>query len=449
MAHSNQTIDVANLIDKHKVSRFQLRVIMLLCAVMFGEGYDMQATSFAAPAIIKAWHVNKSHMGPVFGGGLFGYMLGATLLSNLADRFGRKKIIIGGGLLFGAFTLGAASSSSLTGLLVLRFIAGIGLGVSIASVIALAAEYAPSRNRAMTISVLFTGYTLGSTAAGFIAAKTIPKFGWPVVFYIGGIVPILLSIGLIFTLPESVRFLALKKGRPDRVAAILAKLAPNQSFNSRAQFVLREESRGGLPVKHLFTEGRASITSMLWFAFIASLMGHTFLLNWMPTVLVGEGMSLPHAVISGALLTAGGAVGGLLTGWLLDKRGITIIAMSFAIAAPLIVIIGLTHISDALLMAELFLTGMFMLGGQAGLNAVSGSIYPTYIRSTGAGWAFGVGRVGSILGPVVGGVLIALNTPASLLFIYAAIPFLCCAGATYLIGSVHEAHRAREAHRVP
>jgi AAHS family 4-hydroxybenzoate transporter-like MFS transporter len=352
-------------------------------------------------------------------------------------------------LLFGAFTLGAASSSSLTGLLVLRFIAGIGLGVSIASVIALAAEYAPSRTRALTISVLFTAYTVGSTAAGFIAAKFIPIFGWPVVFYIGGIVPILLSIGLIFTLPESVRFLALKKDRPDRVADILAKLAPDQSFDPGAQFILREESRGGLPVKHLFTEGRASMTLMLWFAFIASLMGHTFLLNWMPTVLVGGGMSLSHAVISGALLTAGGSIGGLLTGWLLDKRGITIIVTSFAITAPLIVFIGLAHISDALLMAALFLTGIFMLGGQAGLNAISGSIYPTYIRSTGAGWAFGLGRVGAILGPVVGGVLISLNLPVSLLFIYAAIPFLCCAGATYLLGSLQEAHHAREVSRVP
>jgi AAHS family 4-hydroxybenzoate transporter-like MFS transporter len=444
MVPTGETIDVANLIEDRKISSFQFVVIAWACAIMFIEGYDMQVVPFAAPAIIKAWHVNKAYFGPVFGFGLFGYMLGATLLSNLGDKFGRKKIIVGGGLLFGAFTLGAAFSSTLRELLVLRFIAGIGLGASIPSAIALTAEYVPSRTRATTISVLFIGYNLGSTAGGLIAAKFIPVLGWPVVFYVGGIVPILLSLGLIFALPESVRFLALKTGKRERVLAIVRRLAPERSFDAGTQFVLREENRAGVPVKHLFTEGRAFMTIMLWFAFVSSLLGHTFLTSWLPTVLTGDGMSMSHAVRSGALLQFGGAIGSLLIGWLLDKRGIITIAVAFTLSAPLIIFIGSTHMSDAVLMTAVFLTGIGMLGGQVGLNAISGSIYPTYIRSTGAGWAFGVGRVGSILGPVIGGVLIGWGQPASLLFIYAAIPFLCCAGATYLLGRAPEARRAEE-----
>jgi AAHS family 4-hydroxybenzoate transporter-like MFS transporter len=449
MFQTKQTIDVASVIENRKVGWFQVGVVAWACAIMFVEGYDMQVLPYAAPAIIKAWHVNRAYFGPVFGFGLFGYMLGATLLSNLGDQLGRKKMVIGGGLLFGAFTLGVAYTSSLAGLLVLRFMAGIGLGASIPSAIALAAEYVPSRIRATTISIMFIGYILGSTAGGFIAARFIPVFGWPVVFYIGGIAPIVLSFTLIFALPESVRFLALKKTRPDRLASILAKLAPDQIFDPDAQFVLREENSGGLPVKHLFTEGRALMTSMLWFAVAASLIGHTFLTSWLPTVLVGGGMSLSHAVMAGALLQAGGAVGSLLIGWFLDNRGITTIAVAFAIAVPLVVFVGSAHRSDALMMTAVFLIGIGMLGGQVGLNAISGTIYPTYIRSTGAGWALGVGRVGSILGPVIGGVLISWNQPSSSLFIYAAIPLLCCAGATYLLGRVPEAHRAREVAAIP
>jgi MFS transporter, AAHS family, 4-hydroxybenzoate transporter len=449
MAPTGERIDVANLIEDRKVGSFQLVVIAWACAIMFIEGYDMQVVPFAAPAIIKAWHVNKAHFGPVFGFGLFGYMLGATLLSNLGDKFGRKRIIIGGGLLFGVFTLGAACSSTLRELLVLRFIAGIGLGASIPSAIALAAEYAPSRRRATAISVLFIGYNLGSTVGGLIAAKFIPVFGWPVVFYVGGIVPIVLSLALIFALPESVRFLALKTGKKERVLAIARRLAPERRFDAGTQFVLREENRAGLPVKNLFTEGRAFMTVMLWFAFVSSLLGHTFLTSWLPTVLTGDGMSMSHAVVSGALLQFGGAIGSVLIGWLLDKRGIITIAAAFALSAPLIIFIGSAHITDAVLMTAVFLTGIGMLGGQVGLNAISGSIYPTYIRSTGAGWAFGVGRVGSILGPVIGGVLIGWGQPASLLFIYAAIPFLCCAAATYLLGRVPEARRVEESPVIP
>src|ERR1019366_3985157 len=245
---------------------------------------------------------------------------------------------------------------------------------------ALTAEYAPSRMRATAISVIFIGYNIGSAVGGFIAAKFIPAFGWPSVFYLGGIAPIVLSLILVFRLPESVRFLALKQRRPDRVAAILAKLTPGRTFAPGAQFVVREENQAGLPVKHLFTEGRAMMTSLLWLAFVASLFGHVFLTSWLPTVLESSGLSLANAVMAGALLQVGGGVGSLLIGWLLDKRGIIAILVAFAIATPLTVMIGFSGGSVALIMTLVFVLGICILGGQVGLNAVSGTIYPTYIR---------------------------------------------------------------------
>jgi MFS transporter, AAHS family, 4-hydroxybenzoate transporter len=445
MAQATQGIDVAALIENRKLTWFQISVILWACAIMAVEGYDMQVLAYAAPSIIREWGVNKAYFGPVFGFGLFGYMLGATLLTGLSDRLGRKKLIVSGAFLFGLFTLATAYASSLNELLVLRFIAGIGLGASIPTVIALAAEYAPSRFRATTIGVMFIGYNIGGALGGFFAAKAIPAFGWPVVFQVGGVIPALLAALLIFALPESVRFLVLQRGRQKQIAAILARLVPGKSFDPGAQYLLREENQRGLPMKHLFTDGRAIMTSLLWLAFVSSLMGHYFLTSWLPTVLVGAGVPLAHAVIAAALFQVGGAFGNLIVCRFLDKRGIVAIAAAFAIATPLTILIGAVGTSETLLMTLVFLNGICMLGGQVGLNAVSGSVYPTYIRSTGAGWAFGVGRIGSIIGPVVGGILISFNPPNLLLFTYAAIPVLFCTGATFLLGRAPAAQRRNEA----
>ena len=229
------------------------------------------------------------------------------------------------------------------------------------------------------------------------------------------------------------------------MAAIVRRLAPERIFDAGTQFVLREEKRAGVPVKNLFTEGRSFMTVMLWLAFICSLLGHTFLTNWLPTVLSGQGMSLSHAVISGALLQFGGAFGSVLIGWLLDKRGITTIAVAFALSIPLIVFIGSAHINDAVLMGAVFLDRHRHARWSGGIERHFRHYLPhLQFAPTGAGWAFGVGRVGSILGPVIGGVLIGWGQPASLLFLYAAIPFLCCAAATYLLGRLPGARHARE-----
>src|SRR5579862_686631 len=234
----SKSIDVAALIESQKTNWFRVSIVVLACAIMLMEGYDIQVLAYAAPSIIKAWQIKPSYFGPIFGFSLFGYMLVATVLSNFADRIGRKKIILGGIFLFGAFNLATVYAHSLSVLLILRFLAGIGLGASIPSTIALTVEYFPTRARATMIGVLFAGYTVGATLGGFIAADLIPRFGWQSVFYLGGIAPIALAAALLFTLPESVRFLALARNQPGRVAAILARLRPDLAFERDAQFVV-------------------------------------------------------------------------------------------------------------------------------------------------------------------------------------------------------------------
>ena len=433
------TIDVGELIENSRLGWFHMAVLLNTCMVMFIEGYDMQVTSYAAPAIIKAWHLTNAYFGPVFGFGLFGYLLGGTTLGHLGDRFGRKNVIIGGSLLFGIFTFAAAYATSLTGLLVLRFLAGVGIGASIPAAIALTVEYAPGNLKARIISLLFLGYTLGGTLGGFVAARLIPAFGWPAVFKIGGIAPILLAILVAFTLPESVRFLALRKDRPDQVRSILRRLTHDLTLDESSDFVVTEERHHGLPVKHLFTNGRATITVLLWIAFASSLLGHYFLTSWLPTILAGAAVPLTYAIVSGALLQGGGGIGGLLICWLSDKKSMLFIAIAFCLASPLIILIPRVRGSSLLVLA--FLVGFFLVGGQIGLNSIAGTIYPTDIRATGAGWALGIGRIGSILGPVLGGVLISAHLPLRLLFIYTALVVLVCAVMISVLWKITQTRR--------
>ncbi len=425
--NTRTTIDVGALLEGNPLSWFHWVIFLNTCLVMFIEGYDMQVTSYAAPAIIKAWHLNKAYFGPVFGFGLLGNLLGGTVLGHLGDRFGRKRVIVGGMLLFGAFTLVAAYATSLPGLIAFRFIAGLGIGASIPAAIALAVEYAPAHRKATTISLLFLGYTIGGTLGGFVAAHLIPLFGWPVVFQVGGIGPILLAVMVAFTLPESIRYLALKGDRAEQARAILHRLKPGLSLQDLPDISIAEEAHHGFPVKHLFTEGRAAMTLLLWVAFASSLLGHYFLTSWLPTILAGAAIPLTYAIISGALLQGGGGIGGLLLCWLSDKKGILFIAVAFSLAAPLIVLFP--NVRGDLLLALSFFVGFFLVGGQIGLNAIAGTMYPTDIRSTGVGWALGIGRVGSILGPVLGGILISHHVPLQSVFIYTSLVVVACAVA--------------------
>jgi len=427
-------IDVGALIEGQRFGRFQAGLMFWICAFMFIEGYDMQVLGYAAPAIIKAWHSDKAAFGGVFGASLGGFMVGATLLGNLGDRIGRKRMIVAGCLLFGSFTLASAYAPSLTWLLALRTVAGLGLGGSIPNAIALMTEYAPSRERATRVGIMFIGYTIGSALGGVIAAQLIPAYGWPSVFVVGGVLPIGIAIVSIFVLPESVRFLMLKRGRTDLVLPLLRRVRPELTLPDDAVIAVEEEQRKGTPVKDLFSGARASMTSLLWLAYAANMVSLHFLTSWLPTVMADSGVPLAHAVIATALLQAGGAVGSLVIGRLLDRIGTLGIVAAFLVAAPCVASLGHVGTNETPLMILVTVAGALIIGGQAGINALAGTLYPTYMRSTGTGWAFGMGRFGSILGPVIGGQLIAFGLPLGALFATAAAPILVSSGALFFLG---------------
>ena len=431
---SAASVDIGTLFEEQRFGRFQAGLLFWICAFMFIEGYDMQVLGYAAPAIIKAWHSDKAAFGGVFGAGLAGFMLGATLLGNLGDAVGRKRMIVIGSLLFGVFTLASAAAQGLTSLLVIRAIAGLGLGGSIPNAIALMTEYSPSRVRATRVGIMFIGYTIGSALGGFIAAQLIPAYGWPSVFVVGGVLPLLLAAGAQVALPESPRFLMLKRGRADLVLPLLRRMRPELALRDGTAVALQESETQGLPVRQLFAGGRATMTALLWLAYAANMVSLHFLTSWLPTVIADSGVPLAHAVIATALLQAGGAVGSLAVGLLLDRIGTLGIVAAFLVAAPCVASLGHVGTDETPLMLLVAAAGMCIIGGQAGINALAGTLYPTYMRSTGTGWAFGIGRFGSIMGPVIGGQLIALALPLGTLFATAAAPVLVSAGALFCLG---------------
>src|SRR6202046_2253150 len=302
-------VDVAEFIDQQPVGGFQIRLLLICAAVLFLDGFDTQAIGFAAPALAKEWGLTKGALGPVFSAGLFGLMIGALLFGPLADRIGRKKIIVLSTLAFGIGTLVTSVVNDVNALLAIRFLTGLGLGGAMPNTIALTSEFSPHRRRATMVMVMFVGFSIGAALGGLLAAALIPQFGGRSVFVVGGVAPLLLAPILALRLPESVRFLALTGHANQRVAELLGLINPKAAFASATQFVVHEPHLPGIPVLHLFREGRTLVTLLLWVVFFMSLLDIYFLANWLPTVLNDLGVSISEAAAISPVLLGERVVG--------------------------------------------------------------------------------------------------------------------------------------------
>lgn len=435
-ASRTAVIDVAELIDRRPVGRFQIRVVVLCACVVFMDGFDTQAIGYVAPALAKLWNLKPGALGPVFGAGLFGLMLGALGGGPLADRIGRKSVIVLSTLAFGLCSLMTVSADSLESLLLWRLATGLGLGGAMPNAIALTSEFSPQRSRAMLVMIMFCGFSLGSALGGVLAAHLIPAFGWTAVFWLGGVLPIALTLLLVRALPESIRLLALRDGEARRLRWILARVAPELRLATETRFVAREERLPGFTVRRLFGGGRTLGTALLWIMFFMNLLDLYFLANWLPTVINNAGLAVETAVIITTLLQIGGIAGTVSLGWLIDRcRPYHVLAAAYLAAGLLIATIGLAGTSLALLVPAVFGAGFCIVGAQIGANALAAAYYPTAIRSTGVGWALGIGRIGSIIGPVVGGIILSLRWQTASLFAIGALPAFCAAAAAFAMSS--------------
>jgi AAHS family 4-hydroxybenzoate transporter-like MFS transporter len=433
---SASPIDVSRLTGEGKLTRFHLRLLLLTSLLTLLDGYDITAISFAAPELAKAWGIaDRSAFAPVFAASLVGMLIGAPALGWAGDRFGRKPAIIFSCLVFGVFTLAMMWASSLEQMMALRFITGIGMGGLLPNAAALNAEYAPGRHRATMIILMYVGTALGGAIPGPIAATLAPAYGWQVLFLIGGALPIIGAIAAWLWLPESVKYLVLKGGRNEEVAQLVNRLDTKVRASAADTFLVGGSERtSSASVGMLFRGGLRTATPLLWLLFVANLMGYFFLLSWTPLLLVGSNIPIAKAAIALSVFQIGGIVGGLSIARPMDWWGLGPVIGFFVLAVPVIGSIGIVGSSgsELLLLLIVFLGGFFTLGIQLGLNAVCAMIYPTNVRSLGAGWALGVGRVGSIVGPLVGGILVSANLPIQTLYLYGALPF--AVGALGAIG---------------
>jgi AAHS family 4-hydroxybenzoate transporter-like MFS transporter len=427
-------VDVAEFIDQQPVGRFQIGLLLTCAAVLFLDGFDTQAIGYVAPAVAREWGLTKGALGPVFSAGLFGLMIGALLFGPLADRIGRKKIIVFSTLAFGIGAIVTAFVQDVNTLLAIRFLTGLGLGGAMPNAIAMTSEFSPRRRRATMVMIMFCGFSVGAALGGLIAAALIPHFGWRSVFIVGGAAPLLLVPILALRLPESVRFLAITGRAHARVADLLRLINPKAAFAPATRFVVHEPELRGIPVLHLFRAGRTLVTLLLWVVFFMSLLDLYFLSNWLPTVLNDLGASVSEAAAIGSMLQVGGVVGTFALGSIIDRFSFRALALVYFIAVFAVGAIGQLGHSVIFVTLAIFAAGFCIVGGQIAANGLAAAFYPTSIRATGVGWALGIGRVGSIVGPLVGGVLLAMKWSTASVFMAAAAAALCAALAAFCLG---------------
>lgn len=436
---ARRELDIGDLIDSRPLRFRQITTLALCLLVVLLDGFDNQAIALLLSAMSRDLQIPLGQFGPVFGMAAIGMIASAIIIGPLADRLGRKRMLVCSTFCFGAGSLLTAHVQTLPELLVMRFATGIGLGGVLPTVIAIAAEFSPKRLSRTCIAVMVAGLPAGAMVGALTASALLPTHGWQATYYVGGIAPIVVAIAVMLWMPESPRHLIAHGAPHARVANIVRLIAPDVdtdavhlvSRDARTRQSLDGSQRVG--IREVFTGGRAAATIFLWVPYFMNMMVVYFSISWLPSVIIASGRSVTLSTAATAAFGLGGILGSLCQGPLMNRVGpAPVLIIQCSLAALYAVLLGTVHLGAVAIVVATAIGGYALLGVQAGLNALAAETYPTSIRATGAGWALGAGRLGSITGPLLGGVMIASQLNAQQIFQATAVPSLFAVAAIYL-----------------
>jgi AAHS family 4-hydroxybenzoate transporter-like MFS transporter len=416
-------------LENQRLGGLQYMVAALCALVQICDGYDLNAVAWAVPSLIHQWHLPPSAFAIAFLWSSIGIMVGALSAGPIGDRFGRRPLLLASLAIFGVASLLTVTADSLTTLAVLRFFTGLGIGGGFAGAAALTGDYTPHRLRATMIMATFTGAPAGGFLGGQIVAALLPHYGWPVIFEMGGVFPLVLLVVLAVWLPESPRFLATRRTLSQRQTALLRRLDITPIPGGDSVDIARTN-----PIGMLFGQGYALQTVLMWIIYFCSLMNLFLFAYWMPTVLNMIGMTPAQAVFASSLRDGGAIFVALYLGLAIDRIGPErTLALHYALGAVFIAMIALISLPYAALCLVSALAGMTIIGSQTGLNGTCGKLYPARMRTSGLGWALGIGRLGGIAAPLLGGYLLARGLPPTQIFLSACVFALIAGAATGLL----------------
>ena len=393
----SSSVNIIELIGRCPLGPLQIRIIVLCGLVALLEGFDLLAIGVAAPVMAGPLHIAPNQFGFVFSAPLVGLILGAFGLGPIADRYGWRCVLIYATATFGVFTLCTASAATLQQILLFRFLAGVGLGGSMPSFTSLAAEYTPRSNRQAVIGLLWTGFPLGGVMGGLLASRLINAVGWPSLFSIGGILPLGLSIGWIRALPHSIEFLVMRGAARRDIRDLVMRICPTVDIASGCQFVIDDERTRGVPVSPLFSAGMVGGTVLLWASYFVTFMMLVTSGAWTPTLLRRAGFDGVQSSVAMALFALGSVFGTPLAGFLVNRFATRrVLPAALVGGAATLGAVGHAIQSSAFVIVCLGFAGFFLGVASSGLIALAPLLYSTAIRSTGVGWAIGLGRLGSL-----------------------------------------------------